>query len=370
MDYLRYYLGVSFMIAGIVGFVLGGPYVWLGAATFPLVVLVDLFALKPDYSLRTIKHPRLADVPLYLHAASVPMLVFAAVWRLRQNGSALTFAEAAGIAVTSAWLGVVPNVPVAHEFLHRHGRLPRFLALLCTLLIVHPVRRMAHVGGHHFKFGLVGDTDTPYRGESIYAFWFRAAVGGTKEALRIERRRAQKQGYSLWSWRSDLVHSLLMTFGVLSVIYVVAGLRASAVILTGWILASLLLESFNYLQHYGLIRVEGGKVHPRHSWNHLTPVVRSAAMEITVHSHHHDDMQVPFYALEPDPDAPQMPSALICFMVALIPPLWERVIAMPKLRHWDMHFASDAERKLAAKANADAGWPDWIDAPAKPVQAT
>jgi hypothetical protein len=128
---------------------------------------------------------------------------------------------------------------------------------------------------------------------------------------------------------------------------------------SGFILSRLLLESFNYLQHYGIVRVPGTRYGRRHSWAHLSPVVRAAAFEITNHHHHHEEPAAPFYTLVPDPESPQMPSALLCFVVALVPPLWERLIARPRLEEWDRRYATDGERALAAEANRAAGWPLW-----------
>src|SRR5690349_15422302 len=83
MDYLRYYLSNLFMLAGIAGFSLGGGAVWLGFARLPAVVLLDLLALEDDLAVRAMRHSRLADIPLYLHALLVPVLVAAAAYRVR-----------------------------------------------------------------------------------------------------------------------------------------------------------------------------------------------------------------------------------------------------------------------------------------------
>lgn len=72
----------------------------------------------------------------------------------------------------------------------------------------------------------------------------------------------------------------------------------------------------------------------------------------------------------PDPDAPRMPSALLCLLAALIPPLWERWIVIPRLRHWDEQFATAEERVLAADANRAARWPVWQALPAALDPAT
>jgi alkane 1-monooxygenase len=369
MDYLRYYLGTLFVVAGIVGFVLGGGWIWLGASTFLVVTVLDLMAQTPDHATRKISHPFIADIPLYLHAALLPMLVAAAAWRVRASaeaGAPLGIGGLAGIAVTLSWLGVLPNIPVAHELAHRSGPFDRFLGFMCGIVIAEPSRRLAHLRAHHALVGLVDDPDTARRGESIYGFMLRAAAGATKHAFAGEKARLAKMGYSVWSWRSDVVRSIAAIAAVLGAAYAYAGPAAALVIAAGFGQGRLLLEAFNYLQHYGIVRAPGTRYDRRHTWSHLTPVVRAVAFEITNHAHHHMSPQVPFYALEPDPSAPQMPSALICFLAALVPPLWTRLIAMPRLRDWDRRFATPEERALATAANAAAGWPDWS---AEPVAA-
>ena len=366
MDYLRYYFSNLLMLAGIAGFALGGGAVWLGAATFPLVVALDLLAPHDDLSVRVVRHPRLADIPLYLHALLVPVLVATAAYRVHAGGPGgepLDLTACLGVALTLSWLGVIPNIPVAHEPMHRRERFPRFVAFLCTATIADPLRRLAHLRGHHAKLGFESDSDTARRGETIYRFMLRAAIAGTREAFESERLRLAKRGASVWSWRSDVVRSLVLTVTALGLVGGLAGTRALIVIAAGFGMSRLLLESFNYLQHYGLVRVPDTRFQRRHSWSHLTPLVRAAAFEITNHAHHHMDPSVRFHALIPDADAPRMPSALVCVLAALIPPIWERWIAMPRLRQWDAHFATDGERVLAAQANRAARWPVWHPLP-------
>lgn len=360
MDYVRYYLGTAWVTAGVVGFVLGGPWVWLGASTFVLSVVLDLAMSRPDHATRRIRHPAIAEIPLYLHAPLMVALVAAAAWRVHEGvtaGPPLGVSGVVGIVVTLAWLGVLPNIPVIHELLHRHRPLDRFLAFFLSASIGDPLRRLAHLRGHHVQLGLADDPDTARRGETIYAFILRAAVGASREAFRSEQVRLARRGRSVWSWRSDVVRSLALTVAVLGAVGLAAGVAAMGVVALGFGLARLLLESFNYLQHYGIVRVPGTPHERRHTWSHLSPVVRSVAFEITNHAHHHMHPTVPFHALVPDPSAPQMPSAMLCFLAALIPPLWERHIAIPRLRDWDERHATPDERTLAAEANAAAGWP-------------
>ena len=122
------------------------------------------------------------------------------------------------------------------------------------------------------------------------------------------------------------------------------------------LLAYIIIGGFNYTQHYGLVRVPGAPIEPHHSWNHLKTFSRAVTFEISNHSEHHLDPPKHYQSLRPYPEAPQMPSIVACFLASLVPPLWERLIARPRLAHWDAHFASPEERRLAEEANRRAGW--------------
>jgi hypothetical protein len=66
-----------------------------------------------------------------------------------------------------------------------------------------------------------------------------------------------------------------------------------------------------------------------------------------------------YYKLVPHKEAILMPSVFVCFLSALIPPLWHEVIIKPALKRWDAEFATQEELAIARKQNAAAGWPDW-----------
>lgn len=85
------------------------------------------------------------------------------------------------------------------------------------------------------------------------------------------------------------------------------------------------------------------------------------AFEITNHADHHLDSYQAFYRLVPDQTAIRMPSVFVCFLTALVPPLWHNMIIKPALKRWDNEFANAEERKLAREQNREAGWPDWFD---------
>src|SRR4051812_27934310 len=148
------------MLLGVAGLALGGGWVWLGAGTFPLLIVLDLSFQRPDFSERQLRHPRLADVPLYVHAVlHFALLVLGA----RQIGLLVASpgpaaGQLAGCVLSIGWLGTLPNGTVAHEFLHRRGWLPRLLAQLMSAALADPVRRLGHLRGHHVLFGTAEDS--------------------------------------------------------------------------------------------------------------------------------------------------------------------------------------------------------------------
>ena len=130
------------------------------------------------------------------------------------------------------------------------------------------------------------------------------------------------------------------------------------------ILARFWIEVFNYFQHYGLIRVDGGAIGRRHVWNHFKPLSRVMGFEITNHADHHTNSFAAFHELKPDLQWIPMPSVFVCFFSALIPPLWHNAVIKPALKRWDNEMATPEERALAREQNRKAGWPDWFgDAP-------
>lgn len=176
----------------------------------------------------------------------------------------------------------------------------------------------------------------------------------------MEAQSLSRRGFSPWNWRNHAWMQLTFTTAMPLIVGAVAGVAAGLVTLAAMFSAKMLIEAFNYFQHYGLIRVEGASIEKHHAWNHLGMIARPLGAEITNHINHHLDGHTPFYDLKPEPEAPQMPSLFLCFISGIIPQIWFKYIAKPRLEDWDKRFASAEERVLAMQANAKAGWPQWL----------
>lgn len=368
MDYLKYYLPVLMQLAAMGGLLLGGDWGWVGIATFPLLAVVDSL-LPADYSPRRMPSRRLALVPVWLCSVLGPTLYVVLAWVVAHGE--LTGWQTVGALLSVAWLSVLPLVPATHELYHQRGALARFVGRYGQVCYLDCTRDIGHVVTHHIHVGTERDSDTAPRGMTLYGFAPKAVIETTLDCQRTECLALERRGFARWSVRHRLWKAIVAQSLFQLAIHAVGGWEANLVALVAMLVARFWIETFNYFQHYGQVRVLGAPIERRHVWNHLQPLSRIMTFEITNHADHHLNSYAPYQALVPDPDAIPMPSVFVCFLAALVPPLWFRGIIRPALKVWDTRFASAEERKLAMAQNARAGWPNWLahDDGKRPVTA-
>jgi alkane 1-monooxygenase len=93
------------------------------------------------------------------------------------------------------------------------------------------------------------------------------------------------------------------------------------------VLGILLLETVNYIEHYGLERkkTESGyeRAMPEHSWNSSHILGRLMLFELSRHSDHHYLASRKYQVLRHHDSAPQMPTGYPgMLLLSLIPPIW------------------------------------------------
>jgi len=175
-------------------------------------------------------------------------------------------------------------------------------------------------------------------------------------AWEIETSRLDKLGASFFSPRNVLLRLGIIALSTTVVAYLLSGWKGVVFYLTVCILTKVTLEALNYVEHYGIVRVPSEPVQPRHSWNCNHLISSIFTYNLTRHSHHHADAQVPFQDLRVYEDQPKMPGGFMtAYLTTWIPPLWRKQIT-PKLREWDAKYASQDEQALAAEANELSRW--------------
>lgn len=357
-DYLRYYLGPAVQICAAIGICIGGIFAWTGVSTLLLFAVID--AIFPrDTKVRNIRNEQFALIPVWIGALFSVGLYLVLAWQIGKGD--MSVMAMIGGTLSASWLGVIIGVPTTHELYHKQGTLKKLIGTYSQVIYLDATRNIAHMVGHHLDVGTPEDCDTAERGKTLYTFAPAAVYESTKTAWRLESEALMKRGYSRWSIHHQLWKGLLALVVFAAVLYLLGGLTGMLFCLAGASLARLWVETFNYFQHYGQVRVPGKPISRRHVWNHLHPISRVVAFEITNHADHHLDAYIPFYRLKPDASAVNVPNVFVCFLAALIPPIWHRFIIMPALKDWDLNYASAEERELAREQNRRAGWPDWFE---------
>ena len=313
----------------------GGGWVLLGLfymTVFTALLDQTLSWLAPDAP-EDAEFPAADPLLLVLgvaHLAAMPL----AVWAIAGDSGLATWERIALFAGFGLWCGQVSN-PAAHELIHRgnRGMFRLGAAVYASLLFGH--HASAHRLVHHRHAASRADPNTARRGEGCYRFFLRAWVGSFRAGWLAEVDRRGSRGLHPYAW-----YLAGSTLGL-----VAGGLVAGWPGVAVWVLLSLHAQSqlllSDYVQHYGLMRARlpDGRLEPvgdRHSWN--APHWFSAALMLNAprHSDHHAHPSRPYPALRlPGADvAPRLPYALpVCCTIALVPPLWRRMIH-PHLKNW------------------------------------
>lgn len=213
-----------------------------------------------------------------------------------------------------------------------------------------------HVYGHHRYVSTIDDPATAPRGRNVYAHILISTFKGNISAWNIEKAKLAKRKHSIWSWHNVALRGYLMSAFIVLLTYLAAGLQGMCLFILAGLFGKALLEIVNYMEHYGIVRnPDTTPVQPRHSWNTNKRFSSWSMFNLTRHSHHHAQGEVPYHLLRPYPDAPMMINGyLTTIVIALIPPLWFKLMN-PKVLEWDEIFASTEERQMAELANKRSG---------------
>ena len=302
---------------------------------FGLVPLIELL-LQPDPSnLRETEREVAKDDRRYdaMVRLMVPIQYAFVVWFffVVQEEGLSGFALAGRITALGMMCGVI-GINVAHELGHRIRPLDRMLSkcLLVSSLYAHFY--IEHNRGHHRHVATPNDPATARRNEMIYIFWLRSIVGAWLSAWHIEAKRLKAAGKPWWSMQNEMLRLQLIQVAVVIAVALLFGVQVAFYFVLAAFMGGLLLETVNYIEHYGLLRkanAEGRyeRVMPKHSWNSNHVYGRLLLFELSRHSDHHYKASTPYQLLDHIDDAPQLPTGYPGMMLlALVPPLFFSVM--------------------------------------------
>ncbi len=376
LHYLKYFLFHGVGLIAAVAILAGGAWITFGLIAVLVIYLVGDAICGDDTSTPQFKHPGILTVQLWLALPLLAFIVFSALWSFSSGdflgfGAALTQltgydliaardATFAGhyvstVLITGLMIGMVGTIP-AHELTHRTwDPISMLVGRWLLAFSFDTIFAIEHVYGHHRYVSTTEDPATAPRGRNVYFHILASTLKGNVSAWKIEQKRLKRKGHSLFGWHNAVLRGHLMSVLLVVAAYVIGGWQTALFFTACALWGKALLEIVNYMEHYGMVRNPATPVQPRHSWNTNKRISSWTMFNLTRHSHHHAQGEVPYQDLKPFPDAPMMVGGyLTTIIVAMIPPLWHRLMT-PKVLDWDQRFATDEERLLAIQANARSG---------------
>jgi len=300
---------------------------------FILIPLLELF-FKPDSrNLSTteeslVKKNIFYDFMVYL---MLPIQFICLYFFLNSISSDVDILTLFGRITSMGILCGVIGINVAHELGHRTKPVEQMMSkmLLITSLYLHFF--IEHNRGHHKNVSTPEDPASSQLDETVYHFWFRSIYYSFISAWKLEVVRLEKLGVSTFSINNEMIRFQIYQVSFLLIIGFVFGIPALVCFLIAGIMGILLLETVNYIEHYGLTRSKTDhgyeRVMPWHSWNSDHVIGRLMLFELSRHSDHHFIASRKYQLLRHLDNSPQMPTGYPgMILLALVPSLWFKVM--------------------------------------------
>jgi alkane 1-monooxygenase len=289
-------------------------------------------ANAPDSVLEQLGNDRFFRWATYLYLPNQYLSLIFACWLWAGGGwLTMSLADKVGLMTTVGLIGGL-GINAAHELGHTRQHSERRLSKIALAQTCYGHFFVEHNRGHHVRVATAEDPASARLGESLYAFIARSVAGSLRSAWRLEATRLAGIGKSRWSLHNEVLNAWLLSV----VLYTVLAVWFRPVVLP-WlfgqaIVGLCLLETVNYLEHYGLRRqkLPSGRyerVRAAHSWNSSTIVANVLLFQLQRHSDHHANPLRSYQTLRHVEEAPQLPSGYAAMLLlALFPPLWRRVM--------------------------------------------
>jgi alkane 1-monooxygenase len=322
------YIGPFLALASVPAFfLLLGP-----AGPFVTVALLLAFLIGAEWVSRRGPVPDAQSDPRafrLLPVLYVPAQLGVTLWAIdaaARAGAIGFFALLFAIGITTGVFGML----AAHELVHGRSRAGQMLGGVMLTGMCYRHFRIAHIHGHHRYAGTVRDSATARLGEGFYAFLVRTVAGQTMEAWRHEQRRSAVRHSGLLGNR--VLRDAVLMAAIFGAIFALWGWRGDAFFAGESAIGVVVLELFNYIAHYGLVRRIGtrGFAEPfgeRHSWNSSNILANTLIFNMGRHSDHHRRPAASYQDLRYMARAPELPAGYAgSILLALAPPLWRKVM--------------------------------------------
>ncbi|MEV6340771.1 alkane 1-monooxygenase [Nocardia vinacea] len=272
---------------------------------------------------------------LFLPLQLIGLLIAGYLW----SRPALSISDKLGLAVTLGFASGI-GINAAHELGHRVEHLERWLAKIALAQSGYGHFYVEHNRGHHVRVATPEDPASARFGESLWEFLPRSMFGGFRSALVLERERLSRKGKRWFSRDNHLLQAWSMSAALFGTLILLFGPTVIPFLALQALIGAWLLETVNYVEHYGLLRARGRngnyvRCSPRDSWNSDHLVTNVFLFHLQRHSDHHANPGRRYQTLRSSEQAPQLPAGYATMiLLAIIPPIWRAVMDRRVLAHY------------------------------------
>ncbi|WP_020526648.1 alkane 1-monooxygenase [Flexithrix dorotheae] len=315
---------ISFTSRGWLTFI---PFLYI----FALIPLIELLFKPVAKNLEKAEEAILKEDPVYdwmLYIIVPIQYLFLIFFLFQISEPGLKRWEMVGRITAMGFLCGNFGINVAHELGHRKSKFEQFLAKALLLTSLYMQFFIEHNRGHHKKVSTPEDPASAQYGQTLYQFWFSSAIFGYLSAWKLENERLTRKGLKAYSLGNEMLQYHLIKITFLVIIYLIFGLTPLLAFVGAAFMGGFLLETINYIEHYGLTRNKINEDHyervlPIHSWNSNHIIGRLLLFELSRHSDHHFNASRKYQILRHHVKSPQMPTGYPGMMLlSTIPPIW------------------------------------------------
>ncbi len=295
---MKFWFGHLVILISLLLMNFGGLFYW--SATVIIMILfpiIEWLTRKYKYSsVYSEVNEKFGEISLLLMPLSLSSVLIFGFWKTSK--STISWYDLISLSVSCGILLGAFGITSAHELVHRRSKFLRGLGVFLLMLVNFAHWGIEHVYGHHKNVSTPYDPASARRNEIIYSFWIREYFGSLVSSFRI----------------SPLKFSIYWFMTAVSGFIIYRFLNVTALLF--WLIASLtailLLQTVDYIEHYGLYRKEtsNGRFEPftfRHAWDSDSWLTNSLLFNLGLHSHHHEKASLSFVRLNSNPAAPRMP---------------------------------------------------------------
>jgi alkane 1-monooxygenase len=333
---LKYLAALTLPVSAIIGINFMGFWSFLTPIyAFIIIPIMELILPQDDSNhnpgeIAKRSNNRLFDWLLYINIPIVFGVLLFALIRLEAHTPSL--AEYIGAFISVGLVLGSNGINVAHELGHRQNMIERLMAKLLLLPSFYMHFYIEHNFGHHANAATPEDPATAKYNQTVYSFWLSSVLRQYYNAWKLQYKLLQADGHAFFSYRNDMLWYFVFEISYLMTISMVFGTEGLVFVVGAGVVGFLLLETVNYIEHYGLRRkkLASGRyerVKEIHSWNSNHIIGRIVLYELTRHSDHHYKSSKKYQLLDCHDISPQMPYGYPTSMVlSFLPPVWFHIM--------------------------------------------